>query len=340
METRNEMSRAEIEVENISEYLSGIEPGYTVVVHRVEPEWAKGYLDEYSVSETTKPIDMKFLINQWGGHKLRLRFRNPKGQWVKHQDIELYTFDPLMYGQKMKRPDRNPHLAGDEEPQNSQYFSQQGYPIQYPYQIQQKDDKKDYLEMMALMQKMRNDDLTALSALIKQQAHPAPLAPPPVDPFRMLTGAFNLFAQFQQLKAPQAESDNDEILGFLGKAVDVFAANNKPQQETRITPPINNPISADLSDALSTQDPEEAISTLQKAVGQMDPDKQARTMAALLGSIEKIGGTDLLLDQLEKRGILDPGDEYASGTEDDESPDSGREHEPDESHYTDSGESD
>jgi hypothetical protein len=313
-EIRKKSDRREEEIDNIDEYMSGIEPGYTVVINRVEPEWAKGCLEELSVSETKKPIDLKYLISTWGGYKLRLRFRDPQGRWVKHKDLELYSFPPLLYGQRIHQAEKNPHLEEQNPPsQQMQPMMQQYYPP--------RDDKQDILEMMALIQKMRSDDLQALGSLIKQQTPPPPPPPPPpIDPFKMLTGAFGLFTQFQQMKAPQTESDNDEILGFLGKAVDVFAANNRPQQETRITPPTYT--SVDLSDSLSSQDPESAVRILQTAVGKMDPDKQAKTMAALLGSIENIGGTELLLDQLEKRGILDPNENDDENADDDDDPNS------------------
>lgn len=277
--------------------------------------YAQGVLEELSVGETNTPLNLKYLINTWGGHKLRLRFRRPNGQWAKHRDLNLYSFPPLVYGTPVPR-EVSPHVQN----QKQDGFPQPPY---YPPPPPAQNSQKEMLELMALMQKMRSDDLNALGALWQAHRQESPPPPPPqpqYDPIRMLQGAFGLFAQFQQLRAPQPEAgENDEILGLLGKAVDVFAQNRAPTQDSRITPPSSSSSSSSSSIPthlqLAQMEPAQAIATLKEAAAQMDPDKQAQLMGGLLGSIEEIGGTDILLDQLEQRGILP---EY----EDDEEPDS------------------
>ena len=320
---RNEkLTREEQELEDIESYLSGVEPGYTVIIQRLEPAYAKGLLDEISVDATTNPINLHYLINTWGGHKLRLKFRRPNGTWAKHRDINMYSFPPLLYGQRIEQ-EISPHLKQENtEPYQPHYA---------PPPPPQNSDKKEMLEMMALMQKMRSDDLQTLGQLVQQQrTEPPPPQQPQLDPMRMLQGAFSLFSQFQQIKSPQAESgENDEILGLLGKAVDVFASNNKTPTETRIVPPVSQ---GSPDEILAGMEPVQAIQALKNAAAQMDPDKQAQLMSGLLGSIDQIGGTDLLLDQLEQRGILP---EYAEDdSEDDDGPDSRGEHGSNESDNT------
>lgn len=133
--------------------------------------------------------------------------------------------------------------------------------------------------------------------------------------------------------APET-NENDEVLSLLGKLAGVFTQNQQAPSPARITPGESQPIVQSTSDhnvigALATMEPQQTISALQGAVAQMSPEKQAATMGELLRSIENIGGTDLLLDQLEKRGILDPDDDDSyEENSDDGSPDSRREHGP------------
>lgn len=293
-----------MDVEDINGYLSGLEPGFSVVIHRLEPQWCKGLLDEIAITESSQPIDLKWLIRTWGGHKLRLKFRDNGGKWLAHRDIALYSFPPLLYGQRIPQ-ERNPHIAGEDEPASPPPAIIHAPPPEPP-----RDDRKSLLELMALMQQMRSADLEAMSRMMATQQSQQQ---PPVDPFRMMQGAIGLLGQFQQMRlpAPAEKNDNDEVLGLLGKLADVFASRSNAPPPARITPGESRPMTeqlpmggGDIMGILAGMEPTEAISTLQGAVGQMTPDKQAQTMAALIGSIENIGGTDLLLDSLEQRGII------------------------------------
>jgi hypothetical protein len=318
-------TREEQEIDNIDEYLAGIEPGYTVVIQRLDPQYARGILDEISVDETKSPINLKYLINTWGGHKLRLRFRRPNGQWAKHRDLNLYSFPPLVYGVPVP-PETSPHMHQHQ----AQKTEGDPRPHYYPPPPPAQSSQKEMLELMALMQKMRSDDLNALGALWQahRQESPPPPPQPQYDPIRMLQGAFGLFAQFQQLRAPQEAGENDEILGLLGKAVDVFANNSASRQDSRITPPSSSSSSSSVPThvQLAQMEPLEAIATLRNAAAQMPPEKQAELMGGLLGSIEEIGGQDILLDQLEQRGIIpEYDDEDEQDSENDETSYSGGE---------------
>lgn len=297
-------TRQELEVEVLDDYLAGLQPGHSVVIHRLEPAWCKGILGEFSISETSHPIDLKYLIDTWGGHKLRLKFRNSQGKWMAHRDIELYSFPPLLYGKPI-RQDRSPHQE-DEPP-----LSIAAPP---PLPPPPRDDRREILDLMRMIQEMRSADMQAMGAMFQAQAQMQPQQQQ-ADPMRMMQSAIGLLGQFQQMKLPAAEnSDNDEVLGLLGKLAEVFTSKQNAPPPARITPgeaqPIENPLrDGNVISALSLMEPQQAIMTLQGAVSQMDPDKQAQTMAALIGSIENIGGTDLLLDSLEERGILGGADE-------------------------------
>lgn len=295
-----------MDVEDINGYLSGLEPGFSVVIHRLEPQWCKGLLDEIAITESSQPIDLKWLIRTWGGHKLRLKFRDNGGKWLAHRDIALYSFPPLLYGQKIQQ-ERNPHILGEDEPASPPPRAIISAPPLEP----PRDDRKSLLELMALMQQMRSADLQAMSQMMSAQQSNQPA---PADPMRMMQGAIALLGQFQQMRMPAAADDgkeNDEVIGLLGKIADVFASRSNAPPPARITPGESRPmteqlsiVGGDIMGALAGMEPTEAISTLQGAVGKMSPDKQAQTMAALIGSIENIGGTDLLLDSLEQRGII------------------------------------
>lgn len=312
--------REEKELEDLDEFLSGLEPGYMLVVSRVEPGWCKSVLEEIPVTEMSAPISINYLRDTWGGHKLRLRFRGPDGKWVKHRDVNLYSFQPLIYGQPIDRSGPNPHIQRTE-PHDRQI---QTVPI-FNQPATQTDSKKEILELLQVMQSMRAADMQAMASLIGAR-EPVQSYP---DPYRMMSNAFALFSQFQSMRSPESvpKNENDEIMGLLGKLADMFG--KKEPGPMRLTPPtpdtssdMNNDsqkkIDFDLAKQLSGLEPTDALDTFRRAVLSMPAEKQAQTMSALLGSIEEIGGTEVLLSGLEQRGILSVDDE--SETDDNENP--------------------
>ena len=301
----------------IDDYLDGLQPGFTLVISRLEPSWCQGPLEEIMITQVSTPVDLNYLIQTWGGHKLRLKFRRPSGQWARHRDVPLYTFEPLKWGKPCRSQLQNPHIDHDNTP------------IQPPPTLAvpppEKNTKMELLEMMQIMQQMRAADNRAMAELINAQRQDSQ------DPIKMLGSALALFAQFQAFRAPPPEqTDNDEVIGLLGKVADLFGQQQRPNNNTpKIVPPQSStPLPAPLPEStnnnkslheqLSELPASQTIGTLQHAMSMMSPDKQAEVMGNLLGSIENIGGTELLLSQLENRGIIPPEEEY-----EDEEPETG-----------------
>lgn len=296
--------REQRELEELDEYLSGIEPGYTLVLSRVEPGWCKGLLEEISVTQTSAPVDINYIINTWGGHKIRLRFRRPDGKWAKFRDVELYTFQPLIYGRTIERSAPSPHRQLERSPEETAIVKHD------PVDLQPRQDKsREMLEMMEMIQRMRAADMQAMAAMVQAQQQNQP---PPQDPYKIMNWAFSLASQFQQARSPELpSSENDEILGLLGKLTDAFGSSRKTDRDTRIIPPIAAPgDNRPLHEVLASMSPSDALSTFRKAVGSMSPDAQQATLNELIGQLENIGGRETLLSVLEQKGILELEEDY------------------------------
>lgn len=301
--------REQRELEELDEYLSGIEPGYTLVLSRVEPGWCKGLLEEISVTQTSAPVDINYIINTWGGHKIRLRFRRPDGKWAKFRDVELYTFQPLIYGRPIERSSPNPHKDRPAEPETALVRHD-------PVSLEPPANKsREMLEMMEMIQRMRAADMQAMAAMIQAQQQNQH---PPQDPFKIMNWAFTMASQFQQARSAELPaSENDEILGLLGKLTDAFGFSRRSERDTRIVPPVGTPgDNRPLHEVLASMSPTDALSTFRMAVGSMTPDNQQATLNELIGQLEQIGGRETLLSVLEQKGILETEEDY----DDDETP--------------------
>lgn len=306
-------TQEEEDEENLDHFLSGLDTGYTIVISRQEPAWCKGFLAEIAVDQSSSPLSLNDLVSQWGGHRLRLKFRRPNGTWAAHRDVPLYSFPPRVMGVDLQQSPRYPIH------QNQQLQTQ----IQTQEPKQEKaDDTKRILELMQMMSAMRAADNQAMSELIRQQN----AQQSSVDPLRMMQGLLGMMTTMRSVFSgqPAEEShDDDKIIGMISQLAGLF----RPQPQTpppRLSAPNDNPAvdaAMPLDLQLSKQGPG-ALETFRNAVSRMPSDHQAQTLSALIGSIEEIGGRDLLLSELENRGIIGPefDDEYEPESSDVEDP--------------------
>jgi len=280
--------------EALTDFFAGISPGMTVLIYRLEPSQYQGILETKTVTDATEPIDLNYLINTWGGHKLRLKFRRRDGTWAKHVDIDLYTYDPLVLGQPISRPIHSPHLnIGNTD---KIHVAPQPAPVQV-------NAMDSLLPLMTALQTITQGQFDMLSKLLPQRQNE------PQQPISQLGELMGLMMQMQAFtnqNAPAAQvaeqGEDGQLLGLLGKAVDAFATTQKPERIPRLTGaapvqnirPIPNPLP--LTDQLSELPPEEILKTFQGVLAKLPEDKQAIAM-------------DTLLDALEKSGMISGADE-------------------------------
>lgn len=108
------------EEDSLARWLEDLSPGCALVIRRLEPGYAKGWLEEIPITGNDNPVDLETIRNRWGGHKLSLRLRKRGGTLGPAHIIEMYSFDPLRYGKPIKNQN-NPWLQkNDEEPVQTQ----------------------------------------------------------------------------------------------------------------------------------------------------------------------------------------------------------------------------
>ncbi|MDD3380011.1 MAG: hypothetical protein PHD68_02185 [Rugosibacter sp.] len=286
-------TREEQDLADLDEYLSGLGPDTKLVISRVEPSWCKGLLEEMDITESTNPVSLNYLVQTWGGHKLRLRFRSSNGRWMRHHDVELFSYIPLVYGRPAIRRLENAHDLPGQSP-----------PAPVPAPVPPQDTKKDIMELMMLMQQQRAQDMNALANLMKSTV---PAQQPGPDPYQMMAGMLNLVGRAMQLRPPEISGgENDEVFGLIRQTLDVLGSSQRQAPPPRLV----NATQAQQSNVpifeqLAGMEPAAVINQLTQAVDKMTPEKQAATVGHLLQTIDQLGGRDILLQQLEQRGILE-----------------------------------
>ena len=303
----------------IEAFFEDISPGMTVMIRRLEPTEYQGILETKTVSDADNPIDMNYLINRWGGHKLRLKFRRPNGRWAKHIDIDLYSYEPLVLGQPLKRDIVSPHLnPGETQIQ----VSPPPPPAPPP------DPLAGLTPLLAVLQGMRQGEMELITKILPQ-SQPPPQAPM-VSQLGEIMGLVTQMLSFAQQNAPQPQAlngnDGDEaqLMGLVGKAIDAFGATQGKEKVTKLTasnqrpgtPAIQNirPIKT-LDQQLSELPPDEILTTFQTVLSKLPADKQNIAMEQLLDALEKLGmieGDDP--DPEEVEDVEDNQEENTGGT--------------------------
>ena len=71
--------------------LASIKSGWSLGISRIRPGWCSGYLERVECTEN-EPIDMTYIIEQWGGHILRLRLCDERGKYRGGTDLNLQSY--------------------------------------------------------------------------------------------------------------------------------------------------------------------------------------------------------------------------------------------------------
>jgi hypothetical protein len=281
------------ELTALGEFFDGLEPNMTLVISRLEPSEFKGVLEEIDIEPGQNPVSLNYLIKKWGGHKLLLRLRRPRGgagagQWAAHRTISLYSYPPLRFGERLTRTDML----------NGEAFRER------PKEATEKNPMNSMLEMANLMSQMRQGEIAAMTAMMGQLA-PQQQPQPAIDPMAQATQLLALMQKFQSMQAPQqpiAQTGDDQVIGLLGKLAESFAATNKP-----IGPP---PMLSGPTEQNPTQPtPQSVVADLRKGFLGLDPNGQQQVLGDIFGQLQAAGGDELLLSTLEKMGIIDPDDD-------------------------------
>lgn len=90
-------------VSRAARWFEGLKSGHTITVTRLKPTWCQGYLEKLYYVDG-EPLDVDYLIRQWGGELLRLQVRNANGAYVSQCDVPLYSFAPRARGQLLQGP--------------------------------------------------------------------------------------------------------------------------------------------------------------------------------------------------------------------------------------------
>lgn len=197
-----------------------IRPGYRLSIHRVRPSWCSGFLERIDCTEED-PVDLDYLVNEWGGEVLRLRLCDDTGTYKRGSDLVLRSYPPRFQGQIIHREDRFAEQTGKRQNPDP---GPQTIPLPQPSQ------QLDIVGILGLLQKTRKEDLTTLRALLGTATPPTPAIPESRSSLDDLLEFAEKWKQLQKLfgtEQPVPVSDDAGLLGSVSEIVKALSSQSK-----------------------------------------------------------------------------------------------------------------
>lgn len=97
------LTEQERQLDQLDTFFSGLDSSLSLMVSRIRPTWCQGILEEIRIGEVDSEINLDYFIENWGGQLLQVKVRGKRGQWSKGYLIPLYSYPPLVDGNRITK---------------------------------------------------------------------------------------------------------------------------------------------------------------------------------------------------------------------------------------------
>ncbi len=216
-------------VSSFEEMFDSYGEGWTLSIYRESPKDLSGFLEEIELEPGENPINLQYLINQWGGKVLRLMLRDNKGVFRRRMLCQLKSFPPRVNGKPINQTEETP----------------------------KKDPKTELVEYLALVKQLTPPLpppptsgiellLPILAPMIKAFAEKA-LTPPPSSPSQAasITEMMTALAQMRDFVQPAPEGGDmgASLISLAEKALPLIAQKQSSPSTSQNRRPVPVPIS-------------------------------------------------------------------------------------------------
>lgn len=102
--TKKQRQRDEKKWEQAEQILATVRSGWSLYIFRSKPSWCSGYLERIELGDE-EPIDMDYLIEEWGGQVLQLKLADEQGKFRGNATVKLMSYPVRFHGARLRRSD-------------------------------------------------------------------------------------------------------------------------------------------------------------------------------------------------------------------------------------------
>jgi len=288
----------EKQLRSLDEFFGELNSGVRLLIQRIEPSWCRGVLEEIEIGN--EPLDIDYFIETWGGKLLSVKIRRKTGTLGGAHPIPLYSYPPLVRGERLYERERNPIQKPEKEestsapsvvvnPSNGLDKLIQALPALIPVatswfqaaEARRQSDRDLMMQMIARSQRSSGlSDITQLGSVMSQLS--------------------------EVFKSNFTQSDPNDFSAFIPQALDVLkmlakpdaSIGPKPHRITGTKPvpePTMRPVTSitttnqdDLARKLASLPADAGAEKLIEALGMMSPDKRDQVWSTFLSQYEDV----------------------------------------------------
>ncbi len=239
-------SNEDVKLEKTRIMLESIKPGWSMAIERKQPGWCGGYLERVECTED-EPLDIEYIIEQWGGKLMRLRILDERGRYTGGCDLNLRAYPPKFRG-----------VVISQEVIDHPGITKSGpAPVPVP-ELQQnppapQSKQPNLIELLGILQKTRSQDLATLKMLFTDVQQPQPVYQQQTGSLGGIDEVIHFAEKFKQLQVlfgssaggAAPEDETTSVLGSIAQIAQMLQRTPetpaKVKSPSRVVAPQQNP---------------------------------------------------------------------------------------------------
>lgn len=213
------------QLEELDTFFAQVDPSLRLMVYRLQPSWCRGCLEEIYVANAREDINLQYFIKHWGGQLLQIRVRGKKGQIEKSYMIPLYSYPPLVKGERiteddLEKPEKSPEASVPQ--QSNPLVVNQGSNMEKVFELLPAIIPL-WSEYVKHQEARRQSDMAMMLQIAKTQSGGG------IADITKIGAVMTQLNQMFRQNNPEMMGDGGE-LGFMTQALDVIkSVMNRPQ---------------------------------------------------------------------------------------------------------------
>lgn len=312
------------QLEELDTFFTQLDPSLRLMVWRLQPAWCRGCLEEIYVANAREDINLQYFIKHWGGQLLQIRVRGKRGTIEKSYTIPLYSYPPLVKGNRITEEDLEKPAKPVEPPiaqQTNPVIMNQSstnmdkifelipaiFPLWSEYVKHQESRRREDMAMMIQMMKSQGggiSDITKIGAVMTQLNQMFRQNNPDMSDsgeLGFMTQALDVIKSV--MNRPPQSSQVPEITGHRLTGPKGLPKGNVPKDtDGKVTPIKPTQTEPDYAKSIADMDAHNAAGTIISAFGNMPENKREEAIGYIMDEYQKMHPEMFVDDDLEVTG--------------------------------------
>lgn len=295
-ETKKQRQRDEKKWEQAEQILATVRSGWSLYIFRSKPSWCSGYLERIELGDE-EPIDMDYLIEEWGGQVLQLKLADEGGKFRGNATVKLMSYPVRFHGARLRRSDLlqddYDHFTNNRKQSDQiSLLQQQLDPRLLNLQGQGGNTQLETMQLLKVMQSARKEDLALLQMIYQANKGGGGGGGNQQNPMKDMLSTVKAYSEMSKIfSGGEKKEPQNEDMALLSTVSDIAqAVLNRPKGPVKTLPQsqISQPTQPQYAPRNPSQTPPPPIGSESSATGANTDVSPAEFTDTLLTSLQKM----------------------------------------------------